>query len=233
VGRRGTVHPDGSRYTGSFLAPGPVHANYQPTDDTGWCDWFFRWVGLKATDGYDTVYSYYLVVAGGVPFWHDMNPDKVGVSFKDADGDGCGTEVGDADNDGIADEHFGDGEDFDQGCGDLMMELGHGQVTVDTDDNYYARVNPLSAWYDPVYSLPANHTYGDYVGMNGHVGMFLAFDPNGDGSYTGADTVNVPAVGTVWTIDGNNGQQVRVVPHPGNTSFILGYGRLARWMFRQ
>jgi hypothetical protein len=239
VGRRGTEHPDGSRYTGSYLLE-PRHGSYHPQADTEWCDWFYRWIGIRATDSYDgTPLDVAPVVYGGVPFWNGMDPNFVASRFKDPAGDGCASEFGDPDGDGIvkATDPNGNGifgEVYGippaQGCGPDATAYPPNLIQVDLDDNQYAKVDLNSAWFDKVYSRPANHAPGDFIAMNHHVGMFLAFDPNGGGDEWGTDT-NTPPVGTVWTIEGNNGQQVRVRTYVGNSDFILGYGRLRAQMF--
>jgi hypothetical protein len=56
--------------------------------------------------------------------------------------------------------------------------------------------------------------------------MFLAFDPNGDGTFAGAGTI-----GTVWSIEGNVSNRVAIMHRPSDSTVINGFGKLTQAMF--
>jgi glutamate synthase domain-containing protein 3 len=62
--------------------------------------------------------------------------------------------------------------------------------------------------------------------MDSHAGMFLAFDPAGDGTFAGAG-----AGGTVWSIEGNVGDRVQVKHRSGTDTVINGFGKVTEAMF--
>lgn len=215
IGKGGTVAPDGQRFTASNLVP--LHANYHPGDDLGWCDWFVHYVGAVVTDGLDGSYASNVVVDGGNTFWHDMNPNMVPNAFRDPVGDGCGTEIGDPDGDGVV------GEVIANGC----QNYAAGTVALDTNDNEFFSNIPGNLYYDATKSLPGNQGIGNYQAMDHHAGTFLAFDAAGDGSFSGAG-----ATGTVWSIEGNVSNHVRVMHRPANSTVINGFGKLTLSMFQ-
>jgi hypothetical protein len=209
VGKHGTTDPDGSRYTGSSLAP--LHASYHVGDDLLWCDWFYHWAGAMATDGLDGNLAANVVVDGGTTFWQaTMNPNNVPNAFRDPDDDGCGTELVDLNADGqlgvIA-----------SGCQNYTAA----EVSLDADDRSFYRNDPANLYYDAVQSLPSDQKPGNYQAMDSHAGMFLAFDPAGDGG-----------IGTVWSIEGNVGNRVRVMSRPADSTVLNGFGKLRVSMFQ-
>lgn len=214
VGKGGTTAPDGERFTASNLLP--LHEHYHANDDLLWCDWFVHYVGAVVTDGLDGLAAN-PVVDGGSRFWHEMNPNNVPNSFRDPLGDGCGTEIGDADGDGIAGELLGG----------ACQSLAAGTVTLDTDDNEFFSNQPNNVYHDPIKSLPGNQGLGNYQAMDSHAGTFLAFDPDGDGSFAGAG-----GPGTVWSIEGNVGNHVRVMHRAADDPVINGFGKLTLAMFQ-
>jgi hypothetical protein len=237
IGKRGTVLPDGVRFTASNMVP--LHESYHPRDDTGWCDWFYHYVGAVVTDGVDGAYASNVVVDGGTAFWHAMNPNNVPNAFSDVLNDGCGTENDglDLDGDGFA------GGTLMKGCADYLA----GTVTLDGKDRQLFKNIPGNFYYDAVQSLPANQAVGNYQAMDGHAGMFLAFDPNGDGGFGaggpgdddddagdvgGGGAGGGAAVGTVWSIEGNVGDHVRVMHRAADNPVINGFGKLTVGMFQ-
>ncbi len=213
VGKGGSLAPNGSRYTASSLTP--LHPSYNNGDDLGWCDWFYHYVGVKATDPLDGSLSINPVVNGGNDFWHTMNPNNVPNAFRDPFFNGCGTEAVDLDGDGI------NGEVINAGC----QSYAPGQVNLGSDNQFYSNI-PADIYYHSIRSLPQNQGIGNYQAMDHHAGMFLAFDPNGDGTSSGSGTV-----GTVWSIEGNVGNQVAVMSRPANSTAINGFGKLTPEMF--
>jgi hypothetical protein len=215
IGLGGTLAPNGSRFTGSSMTP--LHPSYDPIDDFGWCDWFYRYVGIKVTDGLDGNIAANPVVDGGNRFWNaTMNPDNIPNAFRDPVDDGCGTEIGDVDGDGIP------GEVIFSGC----QKLTAAQVTLDTNDNQFYSNIPTNVYYDAIKSLPSNQGIGNYQAMDSHAGMFLAFDPNGDGTFGGAGTI-----GTVWSVEGNVGNRAAIMHRPSDSTVINGFGKLTAAMF--
>jgi Putative metal-binding motif len=213
VGKGGSVAPNGSRYTASSLTP--LHPSYNVGDDLGWCDWFYHYVGVKATDPLDGSLSINPVVSGGNDFWHTMNPNNVPNAFRDPFYNGCGTEAVDLDGDGV------NGEVIHAGC----QSYEPGEVNLGSDNQFYSNI-PSNVYYHSIRSLPQNQGIGNYQAMDHHAGMFLAFDPNGDGTSSGSGTV-----GTVWSIEGNVGNQVAVMSRPANSTTINGFGKLTPEMF--
>lgn len=213
IGAGGTLQPDGSRFVST------AHPNYDPGDELhGWCDWFYHYLGVIVTDGLDGNLSTDPVAFGGNTFWHaNMNPDNVPNAFRDTKGDGCGTErVADLDHDGTIGV-------LDHGCQDYTTT----DVTLDTDDNEMFSNISTNIYYNFSKSLPMNQAMGNYQAMDQHAGMFLDFDPNGNGTKTGAGTT-----GTVWSIEGNVNDTVMVMARdPANTT-INGYGKLDLAMFQ-
>ncbi len=213
VGKEGTVAPNGSRYTASSLTP--LHPHYNNGDDFGWCDWFYHYVGVKATDPLDGSLTTNPVVNGGNDFWHTMNPNNVPNAFRDPHYDGCGTELVDLDGDGV------NGEVISAGCQSHQP----GQVSLDSDNEFYSNI-PTNVYYHSIRSLPQNQGFGNYQAMDHHAGMFLAFDPDGNGTSSGSGTV-----GTVWSIEGNVNNQVAIMHRPANSTVINGFGKLTPEMF--
>jgi hypothetical protein len=215
VGGGGTVDPDGSRYTASALTP--LHPHYNgPGDDRAWCDWFFHYVGVRATDGLDGIIALNPVVDGGNAFWHEMNPNNVPNAFRDPELDGCGTEVVDLNGNGIVGDVLG------AGCQKHSLA----EVMIDSDDNEFYSNIVTNSYYHATRSLPQNQGLGNYQAMDHHAGMFLAFDPNGDGSFSGSGTV-----GTLWSIEGNVGNRVAIMHRPADSTTINGFGKLNAAMF--
>src|SRR6185436_8451011 len=206
IGPGGTVAPDGTRFVST------THPNYNPGDElTGWCDWFYHYIGVVVTDGLDGNLAADPVTDGGNLFWHDaMNPNNVPNAFRDPLDDGCGTALVDLD---------------DHAAGDVLMagcqELDSSEVDLDTNDNRFYSNILNNIYYDATKSLPQNQGMGNYQAMDLHAGMFLAFDPNGDGSSTGTGTV-----GTVWSIEGNVSDTVKVMHRAGDSTIINGFGKL-------
>lgn len=214
VGLGGTAAPDGSRYTASAMTP--LHPRYNgPGDDRGWCDWFVHYVGVRVTDALDGVIAVNQVVDGGNAFWHEMNPNNVPNAFRDPDGDGCGRERIDLNGNGFVGDTLG------AGCQDYSLD----EVWLDDDNEFYSN-NLGNTYYHATKSLPQNQGLGNYQGMDHHAGIFLAFDPNGDGSFSGDGTV-----GTVWSIEGNVGNHVAVKHRPADSTTINGFGKLTAAMF--
>jgi hypothetical protein len=145
-----------------------------------------------------------------------MNPDNVPNAFRDPLDDGCGSEIGDVDGNGIA------GEVIDHGCQSYTAA----QVRLDRDDNQFYSNISTNIYYDAVKSLASNQAMGNYQAMDSHAGMFLAFDPNGDGSFDGAGTA-----GTVWSIEGNVGDRVKIMHRTAADPIINGFGKLTLAMF--
>lgn len=56
--------------------------------------------------------------------------------------------------------------------------------------------------------------------------MFLAFDPDGDGTASGSGTV-----GTVWSIEGNVSDTVKIMHRASDSTTINGFGKLTAAMF--
>jgi hypothetical protein len=215
IGLDGTVAPNGARFTGSNMTP--LHPSYQPVDDFGWCDWFYRYVGVRVTDGLDGNIAANPVVDGGNLFWNaTMNPDNIPNAFRDPLNDGCGTEIGDANGNGIRREILFNG----------CQKLTAAQVRLDDDDNQFYSNIPTNVYYDAVKSLPSNQGIGNYQAMDQHAGMFLAFDPNGDGTFAGAGTI-----GTVWSIEGNVSNRVAIMHRASDSTVINGFGKLTEAMF--
>ena len=212
VGEGGSLEPDGSRYTGSALTP--LHHRYHPGDDLMWCDWFYHYIGVRVTDPLDGVAAN-PVVDGGNRFWHEMNPNNVNNTFRDPRGDGCGTELVDLDSDGVLGV-------IGNGCQDHTAA----EVALDVDDNAFYSNRPNNIYYDATASLPQHQALGNFQAMASHVGVFLAFDPDGDGSSSGAGTI-----GTVWSIEGNVGNRVAIKYRPSDSSTLFGFGKLAAHMF--
>jgi hypothetical protein len=212
IGPNGRVDPDGTRFVSS------LHPAYNPGDElTGWCDWFYHYLGAVVTDGLDGSIAANPVVDGGNTFWKDtMNPDNVPNAFRDPLDDGCGSEIGDVDGNGIA------GEVIDHGCQSYTAA----QVRLDRDDNQFYSNISTNIYYDAVKSLASNQAMGNYQAMDSHAGMFLAFDPNGDGSFDGAGTA-----GTVWSIEGNVGDRVKIMHRTAADPIINGFGKLTLAMF--
>lgn len=215
VGALGTVAPDGQRYTASNLTP--LHRRYDTVDDLAWCDWFYHWLGATVSDGVDGNLAANVVVDGGTTFWHGMNPDSVPNAFRDTADDGCGWEIGDVDHDGQVGEHVM------HGCQDYADNL----IDLDTDDLEFFSNVPGNVYYDQTASLPANQGIGNYQAMDEHAGMFLAFDPGGDGTFAGAGSS-----GTVWSIEGNIDNEVAIMTRPGDSTFINGFGKLRLSLFQ-
>lgn len=213
VGKSGSLAPNGSRYTASALTP--LHPHYNSGDDLGWCDWFYHYVGVKATDPLDGNLAANPVVHGGNDFWHEMNPNNVPNAFRDPNYDGCGTELVDLDGDGV------NGEVITAGCQSHQP----GQVSLGSDNEFFSNIS-TNVYYHATRSLPQNQGIGNYQAMDHHAGMFLAFDPSGDGSSSGSGTV-----GTVWSIEGNVGNQVAIMARPANSTVINGFGKLTPAMF--
>jgi hypothetical protein len=215
IGLDGTLEPDGTRFTGSSMTP--LHPSYDPIDDLGWCDWFYRYVGIKVTDGLDGNIAANPVVDGGNLYWNaTMNPDNIPNAFRDPLDDGCGTEIGDLNGNGVA------GEVIRNGCQKLTVA----QVKLDRNDNQFYSNISTNVYYDAVKSLPSNQGIGNYQAMDSHAGMFLAFDPNGDGTFAGAGTI-----GTVWSIEGNVSNRVAIMHRPSDSTVINGFGKLTQAMF--
>jgi len=215
IGLDGTVAPNGSRFTGSSMTP--LHPSYHVWDDFLWCDWFYRYLGIEVTDGLDGSRALNPVVDGGTLFWKTtMDPNHVPNAFRDPLADGCGTEIGDPNGNGIANEVIV------AGC----QSFAPGQVTLDLNDNQFYSNISTDVYYDAIKSLPSNQGIGNYQAMDSHAGMFLAFDPNGDGSFSGAGTI-----GTVWSIEGNVGNHVAIMHRPSDSTVINGFGKLTSAMF--
>jgi hypothetical protein len=210
VGEGGTVEPDGTRYTGSAYLP--HHPSYHgPGDDTGWCDWFVHYVGVRITDGLDGSIAAHQVADGGNGFWHTMNPNAVPNSFRDPHNDDCGTELVDLNKNGVV------GDRVHVGCQDYTSS----QISLDqTDNQFYSNISS-NVYYDAIKSRPQNQGMSNYQAMDSHAGMFLAFDPNGDGSASGAGTI-----GTVWSLEGNVGHHNSVMHRATDNPVINGYGKL-------
>lgn len=220
IGSHGSYAPDGQRFTASNLVP--LHPKYDPVDETGWCDWFVHYIGAVVSDGADGNLAANVVVDGGSPFWHDMNPDNVPNAFRDPDGDGCGSENGDVDGDGVPYELI------DKGCQDYA----DGTVLFDgdddgVDDNQFFANTPGNVYYSAIKSKPENQAMSNYEAIAGHAGIFLAFDPAGDGTFDGAGTI-----GTVWSIEGNVSGKVAVMHRTSDNANIKGYGKLTLAMFQ-
>jgi hypothetical protein len=214
IGQGGTLAPDGTRFTGSSMTP--LHPSYQPVDDLGWCDWFYHYIGAVVTDGLDGNIAANPVLDGGNRFWNTMNPDNIPNAFRDPLYDGCGTEIGDADKNGTANEIIFNG----------CQKLTSAQVTLDTNDNQFYSNIPTNVYYDAIKSLPSNQGIGNYQAMDSHAGMFLAFDPNGDGTSTGTGTI-----GTVWSIEGNVSNRAQIMHRASDNTVINGFGKLTTAMF--
>ncbi len=206
VGLGGTLKPDGSRYTGDGL---PIK----------WCDDFVRYVGIRVTDGLDGIAANQ-VEDGGNAFWNTMDPNHVPNAFRDTNYDGCGTWKVDP---GVLYPGAKAGSVIDDGC---QQYTSLGIVALDTKDNQFFSNQPFDLYYDPIKSLPQNQGVGNFQSMDSHAGIFLAFDPNGDGSSDGAGTI-----GTVWSIEGNVTNRVKIVSRPSDSTFINGYGKLTEAMF--
>jgi Putative metal-binding motif len=220
IGPNGTVAPDGTRFVSS------LHPAYNKGDELTWCDWFYHYLGAMVTDGLDGSIAANPVVEGGNTFWqHTMKPNNIPNAFRDPLGDGCGTALVDVD-----DYRAGDG--IDHGCQNYTAT----QVQLDRNDNQFYSNIATDIYYDAVKSLPSNQAMGNYQGMDHHAGMFLAFDAAGDGTFDGpgrfgtvgaVGTIDpVEAVGTVWSIEGNYGDRVKVIPRPATSSTINGFGKL-------
>jgi hypothetical protein len=210
VGLGGTLEPDGTRYTGSAFLP--QHPSYHgPADDTAWCDWFVHYVGVRVTDGLDGSIAAHQVADGGNTFWHTMNPNAVPNSFRDPRHDGCGTERVDLDGNGVV------GDKVQVGCQDYSSL----QVSLDTADNQFYSNIPNNIYYDAIKSRPQNQGMSNYQAMDSHAGMFLAFDPNGDGTSTGSGTI-----GTVWSVEGNVSHHNSIMHRASDNPVINGYGKL-------
>jgi len=212
IGPGGTLAPDGTRFVSVN------HPSYHAGDElTGWCDWFYRYLGVIVTDGLDGAFATDPVVNGGNLFWKTtMNPNNVPNGFRDPLDDGCGTELVDLNGDGSA------GGTLYAGC----QEHTSGEVALDTDDNrFYSNIS-TNIYYDAIKSLPQNQGLGNYQAMDQHAGMFLAFDPNGDGTAAGAGTV-----GTVWSIEGNVSDSVKIMHRAADSTTINGFGKLTATMF--
>jgi hypothetical protein len=145
-----------------------------------------------------------------------MNPDNIPNAFRDPLDDGCGTEIGDLNGNGVA------GEVIRNGCQKLTVA----QVKLDRNDNQFYSNISTNVYYDAVKSLPSNQGIGNYQAMDSHAGMFLAFDPNGDGTFAGAGTI-----GTVWSIEGNVSNRVAIMHRPSDSTVINGFGKLTQAMF--
>ncbi|HZJ65476.1 MAG TPA: hypothetical protein VFD36_18325, partial [Kofleriaceae bacterium] len=212
IGPGGTVAPDGTRFVSVN------HPNYNPGDElTGWCDWFYHYLGVVVTDGLDGNLAADPVANGGNLFWHDaMNPNNVPNAFRDPLDDGCGTALVDID----ATHHAGDV--LMAGCQDLDSS----EVDLDTNDNRFYSNKPGNIYYDATRSLPQNQGMANYQAMDSHAGMFLAFDPSGDGTSSGTGTT-----GTVWSIEGNVSDTVKVMHRAGDSTTINGFGKLTATMF--
>ncbi|MEJ7596325.1 MAG: putative metal-binding motif-containing protein [Kofleriaceae bacterium] len=211
VGLGGSLEPNGSRYTGSALSP--LHSKYNPGDDSAWCDWFYHYVGVRVTDPLDGTAAT-PVVDGGSAFWHEMNPNNVNNSFRDPMNDGCGSFK-------LIPGRVP--EPIMQGCQDYDP----GEINLDTADNAFYSNHPNDIYYDAMRSLPRNQGLGNFQAMDLHVGMFLAFDPAGDGSNTGTGTS-----GTVWSIEGNaDNHHVAIMHRAGDDPDINGFGKLDETMF--
>jgi hypothetical protein len=212
IGSGGTVDPDGTRFVSIN------HPSYHTGDElTGWCDWFYHYLGVMVTDGLDGQLAADPVADGGNLFWHTtMNPNNVPNGFRDPIDDGCGTERVDHDHTGRSNDLLY------AGC----QEHTTTEITLDTDDNrFYSNISG-NIYYDPIKSLPQNQGIANYQAMDSHAGMFLAFDPNGDGSSTDSGTV-----GTVWSIEGNVSDTVRIMHRPADSTVINGFGKLTAAMF--
>ena len=206
VGAGGTVAVDGSRYT-------------LPTSTGGWCDDFVRYVGIRATDELDGNIAADPVVDGGTAFWNTMDGSHVPNAFRDTLYDGCGTWVIDP---GPLEPGGTKGGVIDHGC----QKLSSVAVAIDTKDNqFFARFLP-DIYYDATRSAPENQGVGNFQSMDLHAGIFLAFDPSGDGHDGGGGT------GTIWSIEGNvANDQIRIVPRPVDSAVVNGYGKLTDAMF--
>jgi hypothetical protein len=217
IGAGGTLAPDGTRFVSVN------HPNYDPGDETtGWCDWFYHYLGVVVTDGLDGSLAADPVADGGNLFWHDtMNPDNVPNAFRDPLDDGCGTALVDID----ATHHAGDV--LMAGCQDHDSS----EVDLDTNDNRFYSNKPGNIYYDATKSLPQNQGMGNYQAMDWHAGMFLAFDPNGDGTFSGSGAAGTLPVGTVWSIEGNVSDTVKVMHRAGDSTTINGFGKLTATMF--
>jgi hypothetical protein len=146
-----------------------------------------------------------------------MHPNNVPNAFRDPIDDGCGTELVDLDGNGRK------GDVVATGCQGYTAT----QVAIDTGDNEFFSNISTNIYYDATRSLASNQLPGNYQAMDRHAGMFLAFDPNGDGSSTGTGTV-----GTVWSIEGNVSDTVKVMHRAADNSVINGFGKLDLSMFQ-
>lgn len=219
IGQFGTIAPDGTRFTANKIVP--RHPNYIRGDESAWCDWFVHWVGATASDGADGVLAANVVVDGGAPFWHNLNPNGMPGAFRDVDHDGCGTELVDLDGDGV------NGEVINARCDDYQI----GEVALDADDNRYAHARTERLYSDATYSPASAQKLGNYVDLDHHAAIFLAFDPGGDGTFNSGTYAATGAPGTVWTVEGNFANRVDVRPRAADSNDINGWGRLTIDMF--
>lgn len=213
IGAGGSEEPDGTRFVST------AHPSYHTGDEvTGWCDWFYRYLGVIVTDGLDGKLAADPVAAGGNTFWGArMNPNNVPNAFRDPLDDGCGTELVDLDHDGTS------GDVIANGCQSYTAT----QVALDTGDNEFFSDISTNVYYDATGSLASSQLPGNYQAMDRHAGMFLAFDPHGDGSSSGTGTV-----GTVWSIEGNVNDTVKVMHRAADDPIINGFGKLDLSMFQ-
>src|SRR5262249_25158702 len=199
IGPGGTLQPDGTRFVST------AHPDYHTNDElTGWCDWFYRYIGVMVTDGLDGQLAADPVLDGGNTFFGArMNPNNVPNAFRDPVGDGCGTDTA-------------TGALIQKGCQSYTST----QVTLDKDNEFFSNIS-TNIYYDATKSLAKNKGIGNSQARDKHPGMSLALDPNGNGG-----------VGTVWSIEGNVSDNVKVMTRAANNAFINGFGKLDLSMFQ-
>lgn len=213
IGPGGTVAPDGTRFVST------AHPSYHPGDElTGWCDWFYRYLGVIVTDGLDGNLATDPVADGGNTYWGArMNPNNVPNAFRDPVDDGCGTELIDLDGNGSSNDIVA------KDC----QSYTSAQVALDTRDNEFFSNISTNIYYNATRSLAKNQAMANYQAMDRHAGMFLAFDPSGNGTSTGSGTI-----GTVWSIEGNVNDTVKVMHRAADDTLINGFGKLDLSMFQ-
>ena len=140
---------------------------------------------------------------GNTFFGARMNPNNVPNAFRDPLDDGCGTDTA-------------TGAVIAKGCQSYTST----QVALDKDNEFFSNIS-TNIYYDATKSLAKNQGIGNYQAMDKHAGMFLAFDPNTNGG-----------VGTVWSIEGNVSDNVKVMSRAANNSIINGFGKLDLSMFQ-